>query len=124
MAPRRKRRRLSDVKKSSLSSINVDGSRIDLRCCSNGDLSKAEKQTRKLQKKQIILPEQIGETLKLLGLHDDQSHSKDAQLRGILVHLKDSKIGTYVKCCVCYTWFFLSDVKDVLQIPGKKVKIN
>jgi hypothetical protein len=120
MAPRRKRRRLIHVKNSSLSSINADGSRIDLSCCRNADLNKADSQTRKLQKKQIILPEQIEEKLKLLGLEDDKIYSKDAQLRGILNHLKDSKIGTYIKCCVCYTWFFLSDVKDVLQIPGTK----
>ena len=120
MAPRRKRRRLIHVKNPSVSSINADDSRVDLSCCNNGDLSQAESQTRKLQKKQIILPGQIEETLKLLGLQDDKIYSKDAQLRGILNHLKDSKIGTYIKCCVCYTWYFLSDVKDVLQIPGTK----
>ena len=109
MAPRRKRRRMIAVKKT-----EIECSGLELR----GGLSGVDSKTRKLQKKQIILPEQIDETLELIGLQDSD-HSKDAQIRGILNYLKDTKIGTYVRCCVCNTWFFLSDIKDVQEIPGK-----
>ena len=117
MAPQRKPRNIISVKSSNLSDNQIKCTYIGS-SCNDGNFSEAEGKTRKLQKKQVILPDQIEDTLKLIGLHDT-SHSKNIQIRGILNHLKDFKIGTYVKCCVCKTWYFLSDVKDVLVIPGK-----
>ena len=126
MAPRRKRRRMSAVKKPSLpSTVNeysgLKLSVIDSACKLSGTHSRVcGAKTRKLQKKEMILPEEIEGTLKSIGLHGDK-YSKDVQIRGVLKKLKDTKIGTYVMCCVCKEWFFLSDIKDVQQIPGKNV---
>ena len=119
MAPRRYKsyKDLNDVKNKISKQKEVTNKRKDY-CCNNGDLSRVESKTTKVQKKQIVLPQKLEETLKSIGLDDSNEHTKDEQIKGLLHHLKDSKIGTYVKCCVCKTWFFLSDVKDVLQIPG------
>ena len=127
MAPRRKRRRMLPVKKASLLSKTVNEysgmtlSGIDSECKLSGPNNRVcETRTRKLQKKQMILQEDIEETLKSIGLYGD-SYSKDVQIRGILKTLKDAKVGTYVMCCVCKEWYFLSDIKDVQEIPSKNI---
>ena len=125
MAPRRSKNdtNLNNVKTKISKQSEVKNKKKDY-SCGNGDLSNIEKKTRKLQKKQIVLPHKFEQALSLIGLNDSNKYTKDEQIKGLLNYLKDSKIGTYVKCCVCSTWFFLSDVKDVLQIPGKPYCID
>ena len=124
MAPRRYKsyQDLNDVKNKISKQKEVTNKRKDY-SCGNGDLSRIESKTTKVQKKQIVLPQKFEESLKLIGLDDSKRYTKDEQIKGLLNHLKDSKVGTYVKCCVCSTWFFLLDVKDVLEIPGNYFKI-
>ena len=116
MPPRRKPRHMAAIKESDSSSNMMKNPNSGLSCCESS-LSGKEQKTKKLQKNQIIAGDQIEEVLEKIGLHD-VSHSRDAQIRGLLEYLKDLKVGTYVMCCICKTWFFLSDQKDVLEIPG------
>ena len=124
MAPRRYKsyQDINDVKSKISKEKEVANKRKDY-SCGNGDLSRIESKTTKVQKKQIVLPQKFEESLKLIGLDDSSTYTKDEQIKGLLNHLKDSKVGTYVKCCVCSTWFFLLDVKDVLEIPGNHLRI-
>ena len=122
MAPRRKRRRKISDKTSSLSSLSYTQNVCpEVKLSLDGSLTVVKSKTRKLQRKQRILPEKVSETLKLIGLQDSTYNSKDTQIRGILNYLKDSKIGTYVSCSVCNTWLYLSDIKDVQEIPGRNL---
>ena len=124
MAPRRYKsyQDLNNVKNKISKEKEVTNKRKDY-SCGNGDLSRIDSKTTKVQKKQIVLPEKFEESLKLIRLDDSSTYTKDEQIKGLLNHLKDSKVGTYVKCCVCSTWFFLLDVKDVLDIPGNYLRI-
>ena len=124
MAPRRYKsyQNSNDVKTSISKRKYVTVKRKDY-SCGNGDSSRIESKTTKVQKKQIVLPQNFEKSLKLIGLDDSITYTKDEQIKGLLNHLKDSKVGTYVKCCVCSTWFFLLDVKDVLEIPGNNLRL-
>ena len=95
MAPRRYKsyQDLNDVKSKISKEKEVANKRKDY-SCGNGDLSRIESKTTKVQKKQIVLPQKFEESLKLIGLDDSNTYTKDEQIKGLLNYLTTYQITT------------------------------
>ena len=110
------------LKANKCSKIRVKLRAVD-QACNGKSVSVFRAKTTKIQKRQTILPDEIDEILKTIGMDDSETYTKDQQIRAILKMLKDANIGTYVMCCKgseCGRWFQFPNMKDVLEVPGNE----